>query len=164
MKALFEKIELVLAKACALLMLLMVLDVSWQVLSRFVLRDPSSVSEELARFLLIWIGMLGAAYAYRKYAHLGLDIVTARLEGSKKILAERFSDIVSLAFAAIIMVFGGLKIVLLTLELNQISPALEVKIGYVYSIIPISGLLICLFAVERIIYGRPLPDTSVNID
>ena len=57
------------------LMSVMVIDVSWQVASRFVFRAPSSFTEELAGFLLIWIGLLGAAYGFPTRAHLGIDLL-----------------------------------------------------------------------------------------
>lgn len=164
MNVIMTHIEHWLAKACAVLMAVMVLDVTWQVFSRFILSNPSSITEELARFLLIWIGLLGSAYAYRKYAHLGLDIATAKLEGLRKLWAERIADVICFAFAAVIMVYGGAKIVALTLRLNQSSAALEVPMGYVYCVIPLSGILICLFALERIIHGRPERDDSMNVD
>jgi len=162
MKALNEKLECALYWVCAVLMALMVLDVSWQVLSRFILKNPSSFSEELARFLLIWIGFFGAAYAFRKYSHLGLDIVTSNLESHLRVFAERFADAVCLLFFIVIMVFGGAKIMTLTLTLNQLSPALQVPMGYVYSVIPISGLLMCSFAIERLVFGRPHPDSLLG--
>ncbi|SMF14335.1 TRAP-type C4-dicarboxylate transport system, small permease component [Alteromonadaceae bacterium Bs31] len=154
MRILNQKIETILANFCAFLMALMVIDVTWQVLSRYLLSDPSSFTEELARFLLIWIGFMGAAYAYRKYAHLGLDIFTAKLKGEKKLWANRFSDTVVFAFSMVVMLIGGAKVMLLTLELQQLSPALQIKMGYVYSVIPLSGALICIFAAERILLGR----------
>src|SRR5690625_5834068 len=64
----------------AFLMAAMVIDVSWQVITRFVLGEPSAYTEELARFLLIWIGILGAAYSFRKRAHLGLDLFVRKLD------------------------------------------------------------------------------------
>lgn len=164
MKDVMNVIEKWLAAICAALMALMVVDVTWQVVSRFVLSNPSSFSEELARFLLIWIGFLGAAYAYRRHAHLGLDILTSQLQGAKKVLAEKFADLVSFLFAAVIMVYAGTKIMALTIELNQVSAALQIKIGYVYSVIPLSGLLICLFALERLIYGRPAHEDNPGLD
>ncbi len=57
-----------------LAMAAIVLVVTWQVFSRFIIQSPSSFTEELSRFLLIWIGILGAAYAYKTKAHLGLDL------------------------------------------------------------------------------------------
>ena len=69
-------------------MLSMTLTVIWQVFTRFVLRDPSSWTEELAIFLLIWIGLLGSAYALRRKAHLGVDVLTNRLSGRTVTCAE----------------------------------------------------------------------------
>lgn len=164
MKKFNVKLEKILSCFCAGLMFLMVCDVSWQVFSRFILSDPSSYSEEIARFLLVWIGFLGAAYAFRQYAHLGLDILVNKLEPAKKLAVDRLGDLICFAFAGVILVYGGMKIVLLTLELNQLSAALQIKMGYVYFVIPVSGAFIMLFAVERMIYGRSEPDHSATID
>ncbi|MBX2858059.1 MAG: TRAP transporter small permease [Cellvibrionaceae bacterium] len=157
MKKLCVQLEKILATLCGILMLLMVLDVTWQVLSRYVLTNPSSFTEELARFLLIWIGLLGAAYSYRRRAHLGLDILVDKLDNRKRILADRFANFIVLLFAALVMIFGGSRIVWLTLTLEQVSPALQVQMGYVYSVIPLSGLFFCIFAVERIINDEAAP-------
>lgn len=140
------------------LMAAMVLDVTWQVFTRFILDSPSAYTEELARFLLIWIGLLGAAYAYRRKAHLGLDILSQKLEGISARRLEIFISFVGILFASVIMIYGGIKLMWLTLELNQTSAALEVKVGYIYSAIPLSGALIVIFALDRIFNGDPPAD------
>ena len=76
-----DRAERVLAWVLVVLMSVMVIDVSWQVASRFVFRAPSSFTEELAGFLLIWIGLLGAAYGFRTRAHLGIDLLVTKLQG-----------------------------------------------------------------------------------
>jgi TRAP-type C4-dicarboxylate transport system permease small subunit len=116
-----QALEKSLAFCCALLMLMMVIDVSWQVASRYVLANPSSFSEELARFLLMWISFLGGAYAFRRYAHLGLDLLTQKLEGANLVLVEKFSAVVSMLFAIMVLVYGGSKMVLLTFERADLS-------------------------------------------
>ncbi|BFM13225.1 TRAP transporter small permease [Simiduia litorea] len=146
MKNALKIIDTGLYLALALLMTAIVLDVSWQVITRFVMTKPSSYTEELAGFLLIWIGILGAAYAFRLKAHLGLDLVTAKLTGTRAQVIEIIGWVVCFIFSAAVMVYGGLRLVLLTLELNQISAALGVKMGYVYCAVPLSGLLICLYS------------------
>ncbi|WP_049724069.1 TRAP transporter small permease [Gilvimarinus polysaccharolyticus] len=158
MKQLTAMIEKILGVFLGLLMAAMVLDVTWQVATRFVLQEPSSYTEELARFLLVWIGILGAAYAYRKKAHLGLDILSQQLEGLAKRKLDIFISLVCSLFACVIMIYGGAKLVLLTLDLGQMSAALQIKIGYLYSVIPLSGVLIVLFSIDRILYGDPAPD------
>jgi hypothetical protein len=65
MKKLTKILDAVLSRVLILLMFLLVVSVLWQVISRYVFSSPSSWTEELARFLLIWISLLGAAYAFR---------------------------------------------------------------------------------------------------
>lgn len=128
------------------LMGVMVLNVLWQVFTRFILRDPSSYTEELARYLLVWVGLIGAAYAASQKMHLAIDILTARLQGKPKHYVEMFIHACTFLFAFLIMVIGGLRLVNLTLTLNQISAALQIKLGYVYLALPLSGIIIMFYA------------------
>lgn len=150
MTRILNVIDRALAWVLMVLMAAMVIDVTWQVVTRFILDEPSSVTEELARFLLVWIGLLGAAYAFRVRAHLGLDIVTSSLPREAQVKTEILINVLCFGFAAAVMVVGGFKLMMLTLELNQLSPALQIPMGYIYSVVPISGLLICLFAIDHI--------------
>jgi len=134
-------------------MALMVMDVTWQILTRFFTDSPSSWSEEVARFLLIWIGLLGAAWAYRKRAHLGLSYLVEKCSKTSQQKLAIFSYLMAILFAALVMIYGGMKLVLLTLELNQMSASLGIKIGYVYMVIPASGVLISLYAFDFIRTG-----------
>ena len=97
-----------------ILMAVMVVDVTWQVLTRFILKNPSAFTEELAGFLLIWIGLLGASYAYYTKAHLGIDVLTYKLTGFKKQVVEILINLIVLGFAFFVMVIGGLRLVNLT--------------------------------------------------
>lgn len=134
----------------AFLMAAMVIDVSWQVITRFVLDEPSAYTEELARFLLIWIGILGAAYSFRKRAHLGLDLFVRKLEPQAQQRADVIANLCCLILSVLVFVYGGTKLVMLVLELGQTSAALGVPMGYVYSVLPISGVLICVYALDNI--------------
>ncbi|WP_407666153.1 TRAP transporter small permease [Microbulbifer bruguierae] len=146
-----QKIEKALALVLGSLLALMVLDVTWQILTRFLPMQPSSYTEELARYLLVWIGLLGGAYAYRKRSHLGIDLLTNALHGAARKSVQIFVVLVCFAFAASAMVYGGAKLMLLTFELKQYSAALNIPMGFVYSVLPLSGLLICLFSVDHLI-------------
>ncbi|WP_428821524.1 TRAP transporter small permease [Microbulbifer sp. MCCC 1A16149] len=146
-----QKIEKALAVVLGSLLALMVLDVTWQILTRFLPMQPSSYTEELARYLLVWIGLLGGAYAYRKRSHLGIDLLTNALHGAKRRALQIFVVLVCFAFAASAMVYGGTKLMLLTFELEQYSAALNVPMGYVYSVLPLSGVLICIFSIDHLI-------------
>lgn len=151
MRSVINWIDKILAQALIILMAVMVLDVSWQVFTRFVIRRPSSYTEELATFLLIWIGLLGASYALRTKSHLGIDILTYRLSGARKYTSEILIYTCVLAFALSVMVFGGIRLVNLTFQLNQVSAAVGIKMGYVYLVIPMTGVLIMLYSLVFIV-------------
>ncbi len=133
------------------LMVLIVIDVTWQIFTRFLLKHPSSYTEELAGFLLIWIGLLGASYALYTKAHLGIDILTTRLQGTKRQGAEILIYSIVMLFALFVLVIGGIRLVILTYTLKQISPAMGIPIAYVYLVLPLTGILMMYFSIVFIV-------------
>jgi TRAP-type C4-dicarboxylate transport system permease small subunit len=146
-----EKMVKWLEKTLALLMALLVLDVIWQVVTRFLLNNPSSFTDELARFLLIWLGLLGAALVSGHKMHLAIDLLSDRIRPQSQKYLAIFIDIVVLITALSIMVFGGSKLVYTIWSLGQTSTALQVPLSVVYTIVPISGVLITYFAIDDIL-------------
>ena len=128
-------------------MAVLVIDVSWQVFTRLVLKNPSTGTEELAVFMIIWVALLGSAVALSRGAHLGIDYLVNKLSIRKKIFTEIFVFLCIAMFSLCVMVIGGMDLVISTLNLGQISPALGVKIGYVYLAVPISGLFLMLYSI-----------------
>jgi TRAP-type C4-dicarboxylate transport system permease small subunit len=151
---LLKQLDRVLAVFLMILMAAIVVDVTWQVLSRFLVGVPSSVTEEIARFLLVWIGLLGAAYAFRTHSHLGLDILTAKLPIQKRIIAEIIAQLMCFGFSASVLIYGGMNLVKLQLMLGQTSAALQIKMGYVYIVLPLAGVLICIYAIDNMFNAR----------
>ena len=123
----------------------LVIDVLWQVFTRFVMGDPSSWTEELATFLLIWVALLGAAVALGRGAHLGIDYFASKLPETSRVKTELFVFAVVTLFSLLVMVIGGISLVRQTLALEQISVALHIPMGYVYLAIPISGAFLVLY-------------------
>lgn len=144
---LLRRVNRILEWSLILLMAANVINVLWQVFTRFVLKNPSAFTEELARFLLIWVGLLGASYAAGKKMHLAIEVFQERLSGKPRIWTEMGIQIFIFLFALLAMVYGGFRLVLITLHLNQISAALQIPLGYVYLVLPLSGFLIMFYAV-----------------
>lgn len=142
-----NKIDRVLAAILVALMSIMVINVLWQVASRYLLGAPSLFTDELANFLLIWVGLLGAAYAAGQRSHLAIDILPNSLTGKKKRNLNIIIGILTIIFSLTIMVIGGARLVHITLSLDQISATLQVPLGYVYLVMPISGLLIIYYTI-----------------
>jgi len=130
---------------------LLVLDVVWQVISRYAVGKPSSFTEEFARFSLIWLTVLGAAYINgQKEGHLSMDFLLSKLPQKKKQSRQKVIQVIMAIFALIIMVIGGGNLMYTTLSLGQVSSALNVPLGYVYAIVPICGMIIIFFSFYNI--------------
>ena len=147
MKAFTQLIDSILEKILVVLFGIMILVITWQVFSRFVLNSPSSFTEELSTYILIWISLLGATYAFRKKSHIGIDILTNKLSEPFNKFSKYIIHFVNILFFSFVFVWGGLNLVMITLQLNQISASLQIKIGYIYFILPISGLLMIYYSI-----------------
>jgi TRAP-type C4-dicarboxylate transport system permease small subunit len=128
-------------------MAVLTIDVCWQVFTRFVLKDPSTWTEELAVFMIIWVALLGSAVALSRGAHLGIDYLVGKFPEKIRLCTEIFVFLCIVLFSLCVMIIGGMDLVISTLNLGQISPALGVKIGYVYLAVPISGFFLVLYSV-----------------
>ncbi|MBC8374630.1 MAG: TRAP transporter small permease [FCB group bacterium] len=151
MKAITSLLDKLLSKLLVALMGAIVLVVTWQVVTRFLMSSPSSYTEELARFLLIWIGVLGGSYALRTRAHLGIDILSTKLHGRQKDMLMIGIYLAIILFAVLILVIGGIKLVALTFTLNQTSASLGIKMGYIYSVLPLSGSTMIIYSIDVIL-------------
>ena len=144
-----EKLKKTLDKFLEVLLMvsvaILVIDVLWQVFTRFIMGNPSSWTEELATFLLIWVSLLGAAVALGRGAHLGIDYFASKLPEPNRIQTELFVFAVITLFSLLVMVVGGIGLVKQTLDLEQISVALHIPMGYVYLAVPISGAFLVLY-------------------
>jgi TRAP-type C4-dicarboxylate transport system permease small subunit len=129
---------------------LLVVDVLFQVFSRYILGTSFTWTEELARFSLIWMTILGAAYLNGKREHLSMDFLYQKLSVTNKRKASILIEILVFLFALVVMVIGGFNLVYTTLHLEQLSGTLRIPLGYVYAVMPASGLLIMLFCVYHI--------------
>lgn len=144
-------IDKILGTLLIILMIILVLDVVWQVAARYLVKSPSSFTDELARFLLMWVGLFGAAYAHGKKRHLAIDILPSKLTGRKKVNLLIFINVMVILFALTVLVIGGIRLVYITLTLDQISPALRIPLGYVYLSLPLSGLFMIYYGILDIL-------------
>jgi TRAP-type C4-dicarboxylate transport system permease small subunit len=145
-----NKLDKIVAWMLIVLMGFMVLNVSWQVLSRYVVQNPSSFTDELSRYMLIWLGMLGAAYVAGQNQHLAIDILPNKLSGKPKMKLLILINAFVLLFALFAMVLGGSNLVYITYILEQKSATLQLPLAYIYTIIPISGLLVIYYQIFQI--------------
>ena len=146
----------------------MTLTVGWQVSSRLLARlclamdwpvfiQPSRWTEELAGFQLSWVALLGAAWVLREGAHPGLDLIYRQLNPRLRQGADVLGAALIALFSVVVLVYGGLRLVFMTQDLGQRTAALGWPMAAVYSVVPVAGALLTLFALETLFRALATP-------
>ena len=125
-----------------ILMSVLVIDVLWG--------GVSSFTDELAGFLLIWVGVLGAAYVAGRREHLAIDILIQRSPPARQKRLQYIIYSLIFLFALFVMVIGGVILMYTRFVLQVKSAAVQLPLGYVYIILPISGLIIMYYEILHI--------------
>lgn len=154
-------IEKMLGWALVLLFLATVVTVIYQVMGRYVLASPSSATEEIARFLLIWMGMVASAYTFARRMHVGVDIIANRFAPKMRRTMRKATWAVCALFAILVLVYGGGMLVSITMTLGQSSPALGLPMWTIYTVVPLSGVVITYYALSFLIFGAPQNKTEM---
>ena len=119
-----------------------------QVLFRYVLHLPLFWTEEFARYCLVWASLLGAAVALKRGEHIA---VTFFLDNFSKRAARALSRVAQISILLIltVMVWGGIKLVLVTSA--QISPALRIPMAIPYLALPMGSVIMLFHLISSII-------------
>lgn len=140
----------------------LVLDVLWGVISRYApgIR-PADWTEELAVYLLVWVSLLGSALTYRDHGHLGIDYLITKFDPAAQRLAIVVAELCVILFAVVVLLWGGGLLVTDALESSQLTPVLQWRMGYVYAVVPVSGVFFVAFSIEHLC-GLPGADASAD--
>ena len=129
--------------------LAMVVLTCWQVFTRYILQNPSSWSEELVSYLFAWMALLGASIVVGERGHMNIPIVVERMGKKGRKFFAIFAEIIALAFAGVILVYGGLQIT--NLAMGQMTSSLGVPIGVFYIVLPLSGVINIIYTILNIV-------------
>ena len=129
--------------------LAMVALTCWQVLTRYILQNPSSWSEELVSYLFAWMALFGASLVVGERGHMNIPIVVERMGEKRRKFFAIFAELVALAFSAVILVYGGIQIT--SLAMGQMTSSLGLPIGVFYIILPLSGVLNIVYNILNIV-------------
>jgi TRAP-type C4-dicarboxylate transport system permease small subunit len=130
------------------LVAVMVISCVWQVLSRYIFGQASAQTEELMRYAIIWVSVIGGAYVYGEKGHLAITFFADKLNQSLARLISIFIDTAISVFSAMVLIYGGYQIVSATMI--QISPGMGLPMGYMYMALPIAGFMFIVYAVQHI--------------
>ena len=154
-------LDTILERVLVFIMAVMGTNDLWQVGSRFLLQSPSSFTDELARYLLIWLSMLGARYVTGKRMHLSIDLLAQKIKPENRGKLNTFIYIIVAIFALLVMVVGGSRLVYVVSLLGQTSPALEIPLSVVYIVLPIGGLIIIYYSIMNILHPVEQDNESI---
>jgi TRAP-type C4-dicarboxylate transport system permease small subunit len=155
-----KKIDWIIGYILIAMMSFMVVCVSWQVFSRYILKIPSTMTDELARFLLIWVALLGSAYAVGLQKHLNIDLLIAHFPSRTQKFISLFINLVIAVFSTSVIIVGGIGLVRTVLASGQLAAALIFPFGYIYLILPFSGFIIVFYSLYFLIEG--IADLRIN--
>lgn len=148
-----EKIKKILDKilstVCIVVFIAMVLLTTYQVITRYVFKSPSSISETLTRYLFVWLIILSATYVFGQRDHIMITALKDKFNGSLRKAVDIFGECVIIVFAVTIMIYGGA--VITRMNMLQFDSILNIPTGIIYSVIPICGVLIIFYSILNII-------------
>ena len=137
-------IDSIIRVLCTAIMGIMVVAVCWQVITRYVLNNPSTVTEEALRYLLVWTTMVGAAYAYGKRKHLSINILLKKVSAPVQKIVDIGVQCLVIVFCIVVMIMGGLR--LCATAADQSSAALGIPMPYIYSCLLVGAVLFIFYA------------------
>lgn len=127
----------------------MVVIGTYQILVRYLFNSPSTVSEELLTYSFTWMALLAAAYVFGKREHMRMGFLADKFSPGKQHILSMVLEVVTILFALIVMVYGGVQIT--ALSMTQKTASLGIPMGYVYLIIPVTGSIIAVYGVLNVI-------------
>ncbi len=143
----FNKIlDVVMRFLMALAMFALLAGGTWQIFTRVVLRDPSTVTDEFLRYVLIWASMIGSAYCFYRDEHLALDLIRDRVKGPAAVALHVFIEAMILFFVCYVFIYGGTKLAGAALN---VSSVMHIPYTFLYAVLPVSGVFIVLARVLK---------------
>jgi len=140
-----KTMDRILSAVCAVMFSFMTLIAVYQVVTRYVFNSPSSFSEELLTYSFAWMSMFAATLVFGERDHMRLAYFADKLTGKNGIRLAVATECIILIFTVLVLIYGGISITRLTM--TQVTASLGVPMGYVYSIMPVSGILTAVYSI-----------------
>lgn len=149
MKKMKELLDKVLATCCMVLCGMLVVLVTWQVVTRFVLKNPSAVTEELANITFVWLVLFATALLFGEKGHMNIGIIPEKVSKKTALVFSIISEIATTIFASWILLKGGALIV--SRAISQTNAAMPfLSTGEIYMAIPICGVCTVFYGIYNI--------------
>lgn len=149
MKKVRSIMDKVLGAICALLLAFMTLLATYQVVTRYAFKAPSTMSEDILSYSFVWVSLIGTALVFGQKDHMRLSLFSDKLKGSSGLALSIFTELLIMGIAVIVLLVGGKDVV--GVGALQVSPTLSITMDWIYVILPLSGILIIFYNILNII-------------
>lgn len=142
-------LDTILRAVCVTLFALLVGLVTWQVLARLVLAHPSVWTEEAARYVFVWLSLVGVSIATGEKADVAIDYFVRKTPLAMQRVLEIAAYLSTLTFAVVVMVWGGWTNSAQTWD--QANPVLPISAGVLYLAVPVAGVLFTFYLLYHLV-------------
>lgn len=144
-----QVIDVTLSSLCVIIFALMVIIGTYQITTRYFFNKPSTVSEELLTYSFTWMALLASALVFGKRDHMRMGFLADKLTGTPRKILEIVIELLVMLLAGSVLVYGGATIMQLTM--TQVTASLGIPMGIVYTVVPLSGIIIVFYSILNII-------------
>ena len=149
MRKAYERLIVILQAYSAGLMLVMLGVVLVGVFYRYVVDSALSWYDEFAGYILVWLTMYGSVVGLARGKHICFETLVEKLSRRGQRVVETFSALCVLGFSLVMLVYGWVLVREMAEETSVSIP--ELKMAWIYSVMPISGALMVLIGVVQIL-------------
>lgn len=133
---------------------LLTLVVLWGVFSRYALGAQGTWTDELARYLLVWVSLIGGALMYREHGHLGVDYFVSKFDPEAQRATAIVVELIVFGFALFVLGYGGWTLMSEAFRAGETTTSLGIQVGWLHIATPLSGIFMAAFALEHVVCGR----------
>lgn len=144
-----QVIDVTLSSLCVIIFALMVIIGTYQITTRYFFNKPSTVSEELLTYSFTWMALLASALVFGKRDHMRMGFLADKLTGTPRKILEIVIELLVMLLSGSVLVYGGATIMQLTM--TQVTASLGIPMGIVYTVVPLSGIIIVFYSILNII-------------
>lgn len=144
-----QVIDVTLSSLCVIIFALMVIIGTYQITTRYFFNKPSTVSEELLTYSFTWMALLASVLVFGKRDHMRMGFLADKLTGTPRKILEIVIELLVMLLAGSVLVYGGATIMQLTM--TQVTASLGIPMGIVYTVVPLSGVIIVFYSILNII-------------
>ena len=163
MKSVTRILDKVLSWSCVVLFTLLVVVVVWQVIARQVLASPATWTEEVSRYVFVWLGLFASALVFSERGHIAVDFVVRLTSRPVQRIVDVLVQLAIIVFALVVLVYGGWRAG--QGAWNQSLQSLPFTLGQMYLVMPLTGVLITIYALDNLLdvargHTDPFPEET----